>query len=197
MIKINLIAERKAAKAKPAGGGVKLEAGAETQTILLAGILLLGVIVSGVWWWSKNNETKQWQGKIQEAQVELDRLEEVRKKGEYYKAQKERLERQIQLVTDLKKQQDVPVHILDQISKNLPEFLWLDSMSASANQINLAGKATTYNAVSNFYNNLTNSGHFTGVVLGRASEGPDGVGFTLNCTFAPPSEAPAPAESEG
>ena len=195
MIKINLIVERKAAKAKPAGGA-KLEGGAETQTILLAGILLLGFIVSGVWWWSKNREITEWTEKIQQAQVELDRLAEIRKKGDYYKAQRARLERQIELVTNLKKQQDVPVHILDQISKNLPQFLWLDTMSASANQITLTGQATTYNAVSNFYNNLTNSGYFTGVVLGRASEGPEGVGFSLNCTFSQPSGTAAPAESE-
>jgi len=195
MIKINLIAERKAAKAKP-GAAQKIETGAETQTVLLTGILLIGVIIAGVWWWAKNREMADWQQKIRVAQVELDRLVEIRKKGEHYKKQKERLERQIQLVTDLKKQQDVPVHILDQISKNLPEFLWLESLSAKANQIDLKGQATTYNAVSNFYNNLTGSGYFKNVVLGRASEGAQGVGFTLNCTFSPPSEAPAPAESD-
>jgi len=195
MIKINLIAERKAAKAKP-GAAAKVETGAETQTVLLTGILLIGVIIAGVWWWAKNREMADWQQKVRVAQVELDRLVEIRKKGEHYKKQKERLERQIQLVTDLKKQQDVPVHILDQISKNLPEFLWLESLTAQSNQIGLKGQATTYNAVSNFYNNLTGSGYFKNVVLGRASEGPTGVGFTLNCTFAPPSEAPAPAESD-
>jgi Tfp pilus assembly protein PilN len=196
MIKINLIAERKAAKVKP-GAAVKVETGAQTQTVLLAGILLIGVVIAGAWWWAKNRELAEWQQKIRVAQVELDRLVEIRKKGEYYKAQKERLERQIQLVTDLKKQQDVPVHILDQISKNLPEFLWLESMTAKANQIGLKGQATTYNAVSNFYNNLTGSGYFKDVVLGRASEVADGVGFTLDCTFAPPSGAPpAPTESD-
>jgi type IV pilus assembly protein PilN len=197
MIKINLIAEKKSAKTKPAGGGMKLEAGAETRNLLLVAILLLGVIVSGVWWYAKNRELDEWQGKIQEAQKELARLEEVQKKGDYYKAQKERLERQIQLVTDLKKQQQVPVHILDQVSKNLPDFLWLDAMTAQANQISVRGNATTYNAVSNFYNNLNNSGYFQSVVLGRASVSPDGVAFTLNCTFAPASVATAPAESEG
>jgi len=196
MIKINLIAERKAAKAKPAAG-VKLEAGPETRNLLLVAILLLGVIVSGVWWYAKNKEIDELQADIREAQAELARLEEVRKKGEYYKRQKERLERQIQLVTDLKKQQQVPVHILDQISKNLPDFLWLDAMTAQANQISVRGKATTYNAVSNFYNNLNNSGYFQSVVLGRASVSPDGVAFTLNCTFAPASLSDAPAESEG
>ena len=37
------------------------------------------------------------------------------------------------------------------------------SMTAVNNQINIAGKATTYNAVSNFYDALQGSGHFADV----------------------------------
>ena len=59
----------------------------------------------------------------------------------------------------------MPVHILDQVSRNLPEFMWLDSLTASANAINIVGKATTYNAVSNLYDNLRASGQFSDVVL--------------------------------
>jgi type IV pilus assembly protein PilN len=194
MIKINLIAEKKAPKGKPAPG---IAESAQTQNLLLVAILLLGFIVSGVLWFAKNREIAQWKTKIADAQVELQRLEEVRKKGDYYKQKKALLERQIQLVTDLKKNQTVPVHILDQISKNLPDFLWLSAMSANANAISIQGKATTYNAVSNFYNNLNSSGYFQDVVLGRASESPEGVAFTLNCTFSPPGETSASSEAQG
>jgi len=106
------------------------------------------------------------------------------------------LERKINLITDLKRQQAVPVHMLDQISKNLPEFLWLESMQANNNQINIVGRATTYNAVSNFYNNLNGSGHFAGVTLGGASEVPEGVTFNLNSAFLAPGEA-LPEEQPG
>ncbi|MFQ5415241.1 MAG: PilN domain-containing protein, partial [Phycisphaerae bacterium] len=98
-------------------------------------------------------EATQWQVKIREADQELKRLEEAIRKGEAYEAQKELLARKIDLITNLKKQQAVPVHILDEVSRNLPDFLWLDTMSASNSQISISGKATTYNAVSNFYGN--------------------------------------------
>ena len=78
----------------------------------------------------------------------------------------------------------MPVYILDQVSKNLPEFLWLDRMSASTNEINISGKATNYNAVSNFYTNLSDSGFFSNVSLGRTFEVPEGVAFSLSCNFA-------------
>jgi Tfp pilus assembly protein PilN len=98
------------------------------------------------------------------------------------------------LITELKKKQAVPVHILDQVSRNLPEFMWLDSLTANSNAINIVGKATTYNAVSNLYDNLRASGQFTDVVLGKTTEISEGVSFSLTCRYSPPG-APAAAET--
>ncbi|MBZ5637908.1 MAG: PilN domain-containing protein [Acidobacteriia bacterium] len=192
MIKINLLAEKKAVKAKTPSS-LKFDGLGGTQNLLLAGVLILGVIVAGSWWWVRASELRTWKAKQAAAEVELTRLQEVRKKAEYFKKQKELLERKINLITELKKKQSVPVHILDQISKNLPDFLWLDSMSAVQNQISITGRATTYTAVSNFYDNLAASGYFTSVVLGKTSEVPQGVSFSLSCKFASPKEAAAPA----
>ena len=54
----------------------------------------------------------------------------------------------------------------------------------SGSQITITGKATTYNAVTKFYNNLSRSGLFEGVTLGRTFETADGVSFSLTCGFA-------------
>ena len=89
----------------------------------------------------------------------------------------------IQLITDLKRQQEVPVHILDQVSLNLPDFTWLESMTANQTRISISGKATTYTAVSNFYENLTGSGYFGGVNLGRVFQVPEGVSFSISAQF--------------
>ena len=178
MIKINLL-EKKQPKPERAP---KLEMGGG-QNILLVGIILLGVVVAGVWWWSSSNKLETWQVKHVEADRELQRLEEIRKKGEEYKSRKAELARKIDLITTLKKQQAVPVHIMDQISKNLPKSLWLESMSVNNNEIKISGKATSYNAVTNFYNNLNESEYFTDVTLGRTAEGDQGVSFSLSCQF--------------
>ena len=77
-----------------------------------------------------------------------------------------------------------------QISRNLADFLWLESMSVTGSRITIAGKASTYTAVSNFYNNLAACGWFDDVVMGKASEIPEGVGFSLTCTFKTPQAAP-------
>lgn len=192
MIKINLLAERKAAKAK-AATSFKFEMGG-SQNLLLAGIIVIGLLVAGGWWWARVSELNRVRQAKVTAQAELKRLEEVRKKAEAFKTQKELLERKINLITELKKKQAVPVHILDQVSRNLPEFMWLDSLTANANAINIVGKATTYNAVSNLYDNLRASGQFSDVVLGKTTEIAEGVSFSLTCRYAPPG-APAAADS--
>jgi len=185
MIKINLIAERKQAKAsKSSAPSMDVSELGSGRNILLVGILLIGVLIAGGWWWTLDRETQDWNQKLVEADKELKRLEGAIKKSEEYEAQRDLLARKINLITDLKKQQEVPVHILDQVSRNLPDFLWLESMTANRSKIAISGKATTYAAVSNFYSNLTDSGYFANVELGRTFEVPAGVSFSLTCSFS-------------
>ena len=194
MIKINLLAERKAAKAK-APSNFKLDLGG-SQNFLLVGILGLGLVAAAGWSLMRSAELTKVQGEKVAAEAELKRLEDVRKKAEAFKKQKDILERKINLITELKKKQAVPVHILDQVSRNLPDFMWLDSMTASSNAISIVGKATTYNAVSNLYDNLRASGQFTEVVMGKTNENGDHVAFSLTCKYAPPGVAAVAAASD-
>ena len=197
MIKINLLAERRAAKAKAkskAATPLNLEVGG-SQNLLLAGIMVVGLLVSGFWWWARVSELNRVRQEKVTAEAELKRLEEVRKKAEAFKTQKELLERKINLITELKKKQAVPVHILDQVSRNLPDFMWLESLTANANAISIVGKATTYNAVSNFYNNLTGSRYFNNVVLGTITAIPVVVTFSVTCQFMPHPESQVEASA--
>jgi Tfp pilus assembly protein PilN len=183
MIKINLLAEKKPAKAPQVASSLNLEGLGTGRNILLVGVLAIGALVAGGWWWTLNRSVNEWQGKLEEAEKELKRLAVAIKKSEEYEKQKNLLARKIDLITTLKKQQEVPVYIMDQISRNLPDFLWLESMTANKDKISISGKATTYAAVSNFYSNLTGSGYFGNVELGRTFEVPAGVSFSLTCSF--------------
>jgi len=78
-------------------------------------------------------------------------------------------------------------------------------MSVNNNAIKLSGKATSYNAVTNFYNNLSDSGYFAGVELGRTFEVQEGVAFSIEASFAglasqqaqPPAQQQQPQEPQG
>lgn len=185
MIRINLLSEKKKpTKTRSGAPRLQLEGLSGSRNVLLVTILAVGALLAGGWWWMLKNESAEWQTKLREADQELKRLEEPIRKGQEYEAQKALLARKIELITSLKKQQTVPVHILDEVSRSLPDFVWLDAMSASSNQISISGKATTYNAVSNFYSNLNDSGYFDNVTLGKTFEVPEGVSFSLTCKFS-------------
>ena len=155
------------------------------QNVLMVGVVVLALLFVGWRWYSLASEAAQLKSEIAKAEQERERLQAIIKKGEEYKVKKELLQRKISLITQLKRNQSGPVHLLDEISKQLPDFLWLDSMSETAFNVSILGKATTYNAVSNFYNNLTGSRYFQNVVLGPISSVPVGVTFSLSCHFLP------------
>ncbi len=184
MIRINLIAERKAEKArKPL---IKFESGNEALgNVVMAAVIALAVLFCGYKYVSMRSALTDLGVKIADANKERERLKEILKKGEEFKAQRELLKRKVELITQLKKNQAVPVHLLDQISRNMPEFLWLEKISERGNTISLTGKATTYNAVSNFYNNLNTSTYFTNVTLGTTQQEAQGVSFSMSCHFVP------------
>ena len=197
MIKINLLAEKKKKPSKTRSEPrFEVEGAGSGRNIVLIGVLMVGLVAAVGWWWTLDRSISDWQAKIVAADQELKRLEAAIKKTEEFEAQKELLTRKITLITNLKKQQTVPVYIMYQISRNLPDFLWLESMSADDSKITISGKATTYAAVSNFYGNLSDSGYFGGVELGRTFEIPAGVSFSLTCSFSAQEVAGAENQSK-
>ena len=194
MIKINLIAEAQKGKAREKAP--RIEGGAASafgQNVLMAGVVVLALLVTGWRWYTLAGEHRRLVGEIARAEQERERLQAIIKKGEDYKAKKDLLQRKIALVSQLKRNQSGPVHLLDEVSKQLPDFLWLDNMNEAGWTVQINGKATTYNAVSNFYNNLTGSRYFQNVVLGAISAIPVGVTFSLTCQFLPHPDVPVEA----
>jgi type IV pilus assembly protein PilN len=197
MIKINLLATAPQGKVR-APKAPRLEVGDLGQNVLMTGVVLLAVLFIGWRWYDLASEARRLQREIAAAEEEKRRLQEIIKKGEDFKAKKELLQRKITLITQLKRNQSGPVHLLDEISKQLPDFLWLDQMTESGFNIQIQGKATTYNAVSNFYNNLTGSRYFQNVTMGAITAIPVGVTFSLTCHFLPhPAGTPADGATPG
>jgi type IV pilus assembly protein PilN len=198
MIKINLIAETQKGKSREKAAPRAEGSGVLGQNVLMVGVVILATLVVGWRWYTLAGDHRRLVSDIARAEAEKERLQAIIKKGEDYKAKKDLLQRKIALVSQLKKNQSGPVHLLDEISKQLPDFLWLDNMTEAGWQIQIMGKATTYNAVSNFYNNLNGSRYFENVVLGPISAIPQGVTFSLSCQFNPQPVVPTPeAPAEG
>ena len=168
MIKINLLEESRGAK-KQAFTMPTIDASAGGNTALYVvyiAIIVLTIAAVGFWGWKLKADLASLKQQVKEAEAEKRRLEAVIKIDRELRAKQKELKRKIEVITNLKKKQEVPVQLMDMLSKNLPEFVWLESLSFSGSKVSLKGKGQSMFAISNFLKNLEESPHFVGITLG-------------------------------
>jgi type IV pilus assembly protein PilN len=197
MIKINLLAEGKRAVTRKAKAAPR--AGAVPQDIgpwLLLGGFALAVVVVGGWWFLHKRIIASKDRDIAAAQVEVNKLQAIIKEVEDYQRKKAELEHKISVITNLKLNQQGPVRIMDQVSRALPELLWLDRMQVTGATITLTGQAFNTNAVANFIENLDKVPEFQEPILRDTRQSAQVYTFVINFGYAlpkPGAEEPAPA----
>ena len=196
MIKINLVAET------PAAASIQAERpqfslGAKQGDIILLIVLALGLIVVGTQWFLLTSKRAELREVERQRRRERDELLVYIKKVEELEARREMLRHKINVINELKRNQQGPVRILDEVSRALPELVWLSKMSLKGNAVEIGGSAMDENAVANYISNLDASPFFDEPVLKNLSRGRgDTFGFALNFVFnnAPP-EIPAAEDS--
>lgn len=153
MIKINLLSEGKRAAVRKVKATQMLEGKDLAPWLMFAGIVV-AVLTFAIFWWVLRSTVKQKQQEVAEAQKEIDELAEVIREVEKFQADKAELERKIKVIGDLKLNQQVPVRVMDDVSRALPELLWLDHMRMDPSTIEIEGRAFNTNALANFIDNL-------------------------------------------
>lgn len=172
MIKINLLAEgkrpvvaRKSRSPLSAGGGP-----ADTGNLLLVAGIVVGLLAGGGWFLWKQSQLSKKEKEVTQAQREVEELKQVIKEVEDYKIKKADLERKIDVINGLKANQRGPVQIMDQVSRALPELLWLTNLDVTPTTINLKGSAFNMSAVANFIDNLDKVDEFAEPILQDATQ---------------------------
>jgi len=199
MIKINLVAET------PAAATVKAEKtqfslGARQGDIVLVVTLVLGAIVVGTQWYLLTTQRSDLRAIESQRRQERDELLKYIKLVEQLEARREALRHKINVINDLKQQQQGPVRIMDEVSQALPELVWLTKMTLKGSSVVLSGTAMDENAVANYITNINASPYFEEPILKNLSRSrSDTFGFTLNCTFinSPPEIAAEGAQQAG
>jgi type IV pilus assembly protein PilN len=98
----------------------------------------------------------------------------------------------VALIEELRKGQSGPVHLLDEISRSVPDRLWLTELKQDDTEVRLDGRTTTLTALSDFVGNLEGSGYFARPVeiLDSKVETVQGVGdvvrFSVKAQFVMP-----------
>ena len=172
MIKINLLSEgkrpvvaRKQKSALGVGGG-----GGDLGNIFLVAGFVVGLALAAGWYLWTQSKLTQKKKEVAVAQKEVEELKQVIKEVEEYKLKKADLERKIDVINALKANQRGPVQIMDQVSRALPELLWLTNLDVSASTINLRGTAYNMSAVANFIDNLDKVPEFAEPILNDATQ---------------------------
>jgi Tfp pilus assembly protein PilN len=199
MIKVNLLEQARREPAAKAAPSISFEGMGNLPNIVTVILIVATLGFAGWKYMALSGEQARLADELAQAEIELKKVEEDIRVANELEAKRERVQKQIDLIIQLKENQQVPVRLLDQISRNLPDFLWLTALTEANGGLTFSGKATTPTAYANFYNNLNASPYFKDV--GRISyreEGTQGVQFSLAATFKAkpdkPAEAAQPAE---
>jgi Tfp pilus assembly protein PilN len=197
LIRINLLTEAKAVAARKRAP--LLPTGARLNNFLFFGAFGLGLAYVVIMGLTLLSQRSQLEDEIVKARLEADRLKSIIEEVKEYEDKKASLEGKIQLINALKTNQKGPVRLMDEISKALPDLVWLTVLDVSGNQITMRGKTLSPNAVATYLENLKKSPFFAEPVF--KSLGQDGgtsgtYTWEMTLTFNPSAvlaSAPVPA----
>ena len=109
-----------------------------------------------------------------------------------FETRKQQLEQRVKLIDELRKGQNAPVHMIDQVSRALPDMTWMTSLKQDGYQVTIEGRCLTLTSLSDFVGNLEASRFFqrpveildSKVVNGDEPKGiPDLIQFSIRGVF--------------
>jgi type IV pilus assembly protein PilN len=188
MIRINLLAPERATRKKTAGPALP-SAGALQSYLLLA--LFAGgaaVVCAGLWWF-QSNKLKDLDTRIAADQKRQRDLQAIKAQVDAFQQKKAVLENKVAVIEMLRTAQKSPVHMLDEVSKALPDYVWLSGMDETVGAVRFNGQSNSLAAVADFISALQTSGWFPQVELVTTQERNALVNFTLQGNFVDPEVA--------
>jgi type IV pilus assembly protein PilN len=190
MIRINL-AQEKAAKTKTKAGppGPSIPTGALTGLVLPFLFIAASLLLIGAAFWVQSNKIKDLESRIAADEKRQKDLEAIKQQVDQFQQRKAILENKVLVIEQLRLAQKSPVHMLDEISKALPDYVWLTGMTETRGSVQFQGQSNSLAAVADFIGGLQRSGWFPVVDLGTATEQRSIVNFTVTGSFKDPEVA--------
>jgi type IV pilus assembly protein PilN len=189
MIRINLVAPEKATKAKAKAAGPAMPPGALQSYLLLA--LLVGgacVLCAGAWW-LQSNKLRDLDTRIAADEKRMRDLQAIAAQVQAFQQKKAILENKVLVIEQLRLAQKSPVHMLDEVSKALPDYVWLSSLDETKGSLRFAGQSNSLAAIADFISAMQRSGWFPAVDLATSTEQLSLINFTLTGAFKDPEVA--------
>ena len=162
MIRINLLGDalaqasgKKADRAEPMQVYAQDE-GAGRSSLPIAGILfgLLFSVIGGVYYIWLNNEIDRANQKRDLLAKQVEELKKYIDLEKKFRDQKESLQKKEEVMLNLKKTQELPVHFMEELANSLPDDVWFREVSQTGMNVTIKGEARTFEAVVLFYNRI-------------------------------------------
>jgi type IV pilus assembly protein PilN len=190
VIRINLLTEAKAAAARKKTP--MLPTGARLNNLLFLAGLAVGILYIVVVGLALTNKRRSLDEEIGKARIEAERLRSIIEEVKGYETKKASLEEKINLINQLKTNQKGPVRLMDEVSRALPDLVWLSGLDVSGSLITLRGKTLSPNAVATYLENLKKSPFFAEPVFKNLGQDPGNQGiysWEMNLVFRPAAAA--------
>jgi Tfp pilus assembly protein PilN len=195
MIRINLLKpESKEFREGPAVPGPEFKA--KKAFPFTSAFALLVIIVLAAAFFLQKRMINQEKERLQTAQAEKKKLEYVIAKLDELEKQKAVFERKIGLINQLRALQDSAVTIMDELSRRLPDWVWLTEVSSQGQIIQIKGNALSNNLIADYIYNLESSPHLSNVNLisstQRSGRNAQFLEFSLTLNYVLPEAAQPP-----
>jgi type IV pilus assembly protein PilN len=141
------------------------------QALLRQQLYIFGAIIAvvsmgvGIVWMLDRRAIAQLETEQAALRADLERLKPIVDEVNTLERREKLLNTRIETIQRLRSNQRGPVRVLDELSRNLPEQAWLETIDESAGMYKVAGYALTNFAVADLLRNLQRSKEFTGVDL--------------------------------
>lgn len=153
-------------------------------------IFLLVIVLIGALYFIQKREIENERAMLEDAKAEKQSLQYVLAKLEDLENQKQILTRKINLITRLKSRQGLGVIIMDELSRNLPDWVWLTEVDFKDFNLHISGKSLSNNLIADYISNLEESQYFHNIDLIsstlRETNNNKYLEFSLNAQFVPP-----------
>jgi type IV pilus assembly protein PilN len=194
MIRINLLGvdrdrAKKTSLAIPA---------AHRVTIGVSIVLVATIVGIGWWFWTLRQESIAVDREIAAAELETRSLRSVLSQVQQFEARRAQLQQRVTLIEQLRKGQSEPVRVLDQISRSVPDRLWLHDMTQSGSDFTLTGFTTSMTALSDFVAAIESTRWFRKPVeildsqMTSDAKAGDIVKFVVKASYFDPDAPPPP-----
>ena len=151
MIRINLVAPEKATKAKARGAaGPAIAPGALQSYVLLALFAGGALVLCAGAWWLQSNKLKDLETRIAADEKRQKDLQAIKQQVDQFQQRKAILENKVLVIEQLRLAQKSPVHMMDEISKALPDYVWLTGMDETRGAVRFQGQSNSLAAVADF-----------------------------------------------